>query len=877
VVGNPPSQDASPPTPPPVSAERLLQDLATALAAAGADFFSTLVRYLTLTLGVEFAYVGEFAGERHDKVRTLAVCIRGEIVDNLEYAIAPTPCLIVVRDGFSAYNRDVQRLFPDDTLAVEMGVESYMGIALTDASGQALGLLSVMDAKPLRNPKMAEWLLRIFATRAATELERLRAHEALHRSERRFRSYLELPLIGIAVSSPEKRWLEVNDRLCEILGYPRETLLGKRWDELTHPADLSANLRVFEQALGGELDGYTLEKRFLRKDGTAVHASLSARCVRRADGTPDHFVVLVDDVTPRKLAEAEMHKLSSAIQQTADAVMITDRNGVIEYVNPAFERTTGYSRGEALGRKPSLVKSGLQSPEFYRRLWDTVLAGETFREVFINRRKDGEIYYEEKTISPLKDDLGHVTHFISTGKDITERMQAQERLQYLAHHDALTDLPNRVLFLDRLDQVLARGRWRERVVGVMFLDLDRFKNINDSLGHDVGDRFLKTVAARLKAAVREGDTVARLSGDEFGILLEDVAHAEDVSGVAGKVLQTFAAPFALDGREFYLSASIGISLYPNDGSDAATLLKHADAAMYRAKELGKNNFQFYSADMSAQAFERLTLETGLRRALARREFLLHYQPQVDLASGRLVGVEALLRWRHPDFGLIGPMQFIHLAEETGLIVPLGEWVLRSACEQARAWEARGLALPQLALNLSGRQFHQPGFIDTARRVLGECALRTTQLELEITESVIMQDARLMVDRLQVLYALGVHFAIDDFGTGYSSLSYLKRFPIHTLKIDRSFVQDVTTDPDDAEIVRAIVVMAHSLRLKVVAEGVETAEQLALLRAMECDAVQGYYFSRALAADEIEPWLRAGGRPGSGAQRVADGEGEGKQQ
>ncbi|WP_148665342.1 EAL domain-containing protein [Sulfurifustis variabilis] len=590
-------------------------------------------------------------------------------------------------------------------------------------------------------------------------------------------------------------------------------------------------------------------------DGTRKTILNSSVPLHDPGGAVRGAIIVNEDITERMQSDAEMHKLTSALQQTADAVIITNRDGVIEYTNSAFERTTGYARQEAIGRKPSLVKSGMHDADFYARMWRSILAGQVYRDVFVNRRKNGEIYYEEKTITPLKDAHGEITHFISTGKDITDRMEAQERLHYLAHHDALTGLPNRVLFLDRLHQALLRARRHEQLVGVMFLDLDRFKYINDTLGHHVGDAFLQSMATRLQACIRQGDTVARLGGDEFAVLLEEIAHAEDVSAVAGKILAAFAQSFDVRGHELFITASIGISLYPGDGTDAPTLLKNADAAMYRAKDLGKNNYQYYSADLGALAFERLTLETSLRRALEREEFVLHYQPQVELATGRIVGVEALVRWKHPDFGMLSPAQFIPVAEETGAIVALGEWVARAAMKQVREWRDAGMGPLRVAVNVSGRQFSEPGFIDTVKRLLAETGLDPSALELEITESAIMKNAEVTIERLRALHAMGVRFAIDDFGTGYSSLAYLRRFPIHALKIDKTFTRDLTEDSSDAEIVKTIIGMARGLNLVVVAEGVETREQLVFLRAHACHAVQGYLYSRPVPPERMAELLR----------------------
>ena len=556
----------------------------------------------------------------------------------------------------------------------------------------------------------------------------------------------------------------------------------------------------------------------------------------------------------RQRAEQQMLKLSSAVEQTADAVLITDRHGTIEYVNHAFEQISGFSAIEVMGQRPNLVKSGKHDATYYQKMWDTLRAGEVYRDVLVNRRKDGELYYEEKTITPLRDAAGVITHFISTGKDITGNMQAQERLRFMAHHDALTELPNRTLFLDRLNQSVAYARWHRRLVAIMFLDLDRFKHINDTLGHDAGDQLLKALAIRLKNTLRERDTVARFGGDEFAMLLDDVASEKDVASLADKILAAMTAPYLIGGHAFHLTASIGISIYPNDGQDTGTLLRNADIAMYRAKDLGKNTYQFYSAEMSHRALERLTLEAGLRHALEHKEFVVYYQPQVNMATQELLGMEALLRWRHPELGLLAPVDFLALLEETGLIVPVGEWVLRSACEQARAWFDEDLAPIRIAVNLSGRQLRQPNFFASVTQLIKHYRLPNGCLELEITENVLMQDAERALSLLTRAERKAIRIAIDDFGTGYSSLSHLKRFPIDTLKIDRSFVGNVTTDSQDAAIVRSVIAMAKSLNLEIVAEGVEYEAQLAFLRQEQCHIIQGYFVSPPLPAPEATAYL-----------------------
>jgi len=564
---------------------------------------------------------------------------------------------------------------------------------------------------------------------------------------------------------------------------------------------------------------------------------------------------LTAEIAERKQAEVAIRKLAIAIEKVADSIFITDANGVIEYINSAFEVITGYGREEVLGKTPRIIKSGKHDEQFYRQIWETLVRGEVYRNVFINRRKDGELYHEAVTITPLTDERDRVTHYISSGKDITESIQTQERLHHLAHHDVLTGLPNRMLFVDRLKHALKRAEWRKRAVAVLFLDMDRFKIVNDTLGHEAGDRLLQAMAARLLACVREGDTVARFGGDEFAGFLNDVASSLDVAPIVAKFLDALAPPFIIDGHELFISGSIGISLYPEDGTDTQTLMKNADTAMYRAKQRGGNASEFYHEGMNAHALKRLNLETGLRRALERQEFVLHYQPQIDLIKGEISGFEALIRWEPTGSELISPDEFIPLLEETGLIIPVGEWMLRTACTQHQAWCAAGLPPLRMAVNISSRQFEGKKLMELLQRILRETKMPAEFLELEITESILMKNAPHDIEALQDLSAIGMRFAIDDFGTGYSSLTYLKRFPIDILKIDKAFVRDITADVDDAAIVSAITTIARSLGIKTVAEGVETREQLEFLRAQGCDFAQGYYFSPPLAGAEIERLMK----------------------
>ncbi len=491
---------------------------------------------------------------------------------------------------------------------------------------------------------------------------------------------------------------------------------------------------------------------------------------------------------------------------------------------------------------------------------------------------DGTVRFVHEQAEVLFDASGRPTLMAGTTQDVSERKQAEDQIRFLAYYDGLSRLPNRVLFMERLNLALDSARRQGHTLAILFLDLDRFKRINDTLGHSVGDRLLQEVAERLKKCLRSSDTVARgdpmassdtvarLGGDEFIVSITDITRGEDAAKVASRILDALHEAFRLDAHEVVITGSIGISVFPNDGGDAETLLKNADAAMYHAKDAGRNGFQFYSGSMNAAAFQRLSLENSLRKALERGEFQLHFQPQIDVDAGTIFGAEALIRWRHPDLGLVSPAEFIPLAEETGLILPIGEWVLRQACAQARAWQDAGHGPLLIAVNLSGRQFRQQELVQTVEQALASAGLDPRHLELELTESILMRSVEETVDTLKQLKAMGLRVSVDDFGTGYSSLNYLTRFPIDTLKIDQSFVRGITTDPGDAAITAAIIAMARGLKIAVIAEGVETQDQLVYLRQRGCRLMQGYLFSRPVPAEQFELLLR----DRTGAARLARG-------
>jgi diguanylate cyclase (GGDEF)-like protein/PAS domain S-box-containing protein len=548
--------------------------------------------------------------------------------------------------------------------------------------------------------------------------------------------------------------------------------------------------------------------------------------------------------------ENSLRLAASVFESSAEGILITDPQLRILSVNPALVSITGYQPHEVLGKTPAVFKSGRQDAEFYRQMWADIADAGFWRGEIWNQRKDGVVFPEMLTISVVRDADDNICNYIGSFFDISERKLAEERIQFLAHHDALTQLPNRTLLNDRLHQAIAKSRRNQDHTAVLFLDLDRFKLINDTLGHHVGDRMLTRVAEMLQGILRETETVARLGGDEFIIVIPELAEVERTATVARKVIDMLTVPLVIDGQVLHITASIGISLYPEDGTDTATLLSHADTAMYNAKDRGGNNFQFFTPTMNQVIQERVAVEHDLHLALERGEFVLHYQPQVDCRTGEVTGMEALIRWQHPTRGLVSPFHFITIAEETGLIVPIGEWVLWEACRQTRRWHDAGQTGLRISVNLSARQFQQPDLRERIDAVLRTTGIDPATLELELTESMLMTDPDAATGMLHQLAALGVKMAIDDFGTGYSSLAYLKRFPVTRLKIDQSFVRDISTDLNDAAIVSAVVAMAASLKLEVIAEGVETEEQLRYLAAHGCYDIQGYYFSRPKPAEDF---------------------------
>ena len=1090
-------------------ATNILRSIAMgASISLGGNFFRSLVQYLTKILGVDYALVGELAHDNKEVVNVISAHYTGRFIDNFSYLLHNSPCKHVINQDICIFPCGVQKLFPQDTDLTALEAECYAGVPLFGSAGQPLGLLAVMDRKPLRNTEEVELVLQILAARAAAEIERRHVDEELAESHRVLATLMgNLPGMVYRCRNDKDWTLEfASDGCLELTGYSPEDFISTRqisYGQLIHAEDqelvwnqVQAGVReqrafqltyrittakgeqkwVWEQGRGvfspqgellvlegfitditerkraeeiaarfgrvldnssneiyvfdaatlkfvqvnegarrnlgysseelAELTPLDLKPKYTREIFEALIAPLKRREVdnltfetvhRRKNGSlypvevrlqlsyaenPPVFVAVILDITERKLAEEALRESETRFRRFSEIALegiAMLENGKIFDANPRFAEMFGYELPEIIGKTAHeltapesraivdrhismsdeapyeamvLHKDGTafpveifarmvpcqgrivrvsvlrditerkqaedalrESERKFRTLFESAkdaiflykndqfvdcnartlemfgcqrqeIIGHTPVEFSPKYQADGRLSVEkahEKINAAFKGDpqffewrharldstpfdtevslnvieFGGERYLQAIVRDVTERMQAQQHLQFLAHHDALTSLPNRALFIERLNHALTRAHWTKRSLAVLFLDMDRFKNINDTLGHNIGDSALNVIAQRLLSCVREGDTVARLGGDEFTVLLEDIATADDVPAVAEKIIDVLSRPFVAEGREFVITASVGISLYPNDGEDSVRLLRHADTAMYRAKEQGRNKYQFYSAEMGAKALEKFTLETNLRHALERGEFMLHYQPQVSLSTGRVMGVEALLRWQHPELGMIFPSQFLSVAEETGLMKSIDEWVLQTACTQAQVWQSvRHLPLT-IIVNLSGRTFSEPRLVEIVARTLGTTGLAPGLLELEITENVVMQNAPATVETLEALSRMGVKLAIDDFGTGYSSLSYLKRFPLDTLKIDQSFVSDITTDEDDTAIVTAIIAMGKSLQLRVVAEGVETKGQLTFLREQECDGMQGYLFNRPVTADETTLLLKSG--------------------
>jgi diguanylate cyclase (GGDEF)-like protein/PAS domain S-box-containing protein len=646
-----------------------------------------------------------------------------------------------------------------------------------------------------------------------------------------------------------------SDELLRIFETERAGELG--YDDFlarVHPDERSRMEKLFQEAVAGH-QALQLRHRLLMPDGRVKNVLVSGETHYDEAGKPIKVIGTTQDITGLSRMESRMQLLASAFEHGGEAILITDQENMIVTVNPAFTRLTGYSAEESVGQNPRFLSAGRTTQEEYGEMWLAIQERGFWQGEIWDRRKDGGIYPKWMSVSVIRDEQGEICYHVAHFTDVSAERAAEAQLQHIAHHDMLTGLLNRLSLSGRLEQALAATRREGGRLAVLFIDLDRFKVINDTLGHHVGDELLIEVAHRLRESVRDSDVVARLGGDEFVVVLTGMEHSGTAAMIAEKLVRNIGDSYQIEGYDLYTTPSIGIAIFPIDGEDGETLMKNADAAMYHAKAAGRNNFQFFDSRMNDAAVERLNIEHSLRQALARDEFLLHFQPIIDMASGRVDGVEALVRWLHPEKGMIPPGRFIGIAEETGLIQPLGEWVFWAACRQLAEFNAAGLRGLKMGINISAMQLRNGNLPVLARGAIEAFGLEPATLVFEITESVAMHQPEETVRILDLLHDMGVGLAIDDFGTGYSSLSYLRMFPINHLKLDRSFVLEIGQGPDSAAICDATIGLAHSLGMKLVAEGVETEDQLAYLQNRGCDLVQGFFYSRPLPVDEVLAFIR----------------------
>ncbi len=646
----------------------------------------------------------------------------------------------------------------------------------------------------------------------------------------------------------------VNPKFEENSGYTADEAIGKNPRILKSGDKPDEEYKQLWQTItaGHEWRGQFQNR---RKDGSNYWESATISPLRGEDGMITHFIAIKEDITARKLAEDQLLMSATVFDTTNEGIMVTDENNIIVTVNPAFCRITGYMSSEVVGQKPSILASGRHAAEFYEELWQQLKERGFWTGEIWNRRKDGSIYPEWLSITAIRDDKGNIKEHVAVFSDITQRKEDEEQIRYQAEYDALTGLPNRSLLFDRLKQAISFARREQSKLALLFLDLDLFKTVNDSLGHVVGDELLQHVARRLLKAIRESDTVARFGGDEFVLLLQNIDDVDDVALIAGKVISDICRPFHVSGRDVYIGASVGITIYPDDSMDANTMLQYADMAMYRAKDAGRNNYQFFAISMQEQVRNNMELEQDLRLALEQNKLELYYQPIIDVETGKVASAEALLRWEHPVHGFVPPTIFVALAEESGLIGNLGLWVLREACRQFAEWREEDL-LEYISVNVSSRQRGLGLTADLVEQALSDNGLDGSCLALEITESLFLEQSDEVIAWLNSFKKLGLRLSIDDFGTGYSSLSYLKRFPIDIIKIDRSFISDISDNVGGDSLVDAILAMARSLGLSTIAEGVTTKEQIKFLEERGCGFFQGFYFSQPIPADKFREWLRA---------------------
>ncbi|MBC7453588.1 MAG: EAL domain-containing protein [Massilia sp.] len=844
--------------------DRLSQgDFDTPLALPGQDELGRLGNQME-QMRIAIKQLFEDIGQREERFRTIVTQMPGAV-----FRVRPGGKIEFVSDAIEAisgYSADQLMRAPSDTWsdlifaherrqrrdtvrdALKTRTPYAIEYRITDASGTERWVSEC--GQPQEGACGAIWIDGILTDISERKRDEMRIEALLLEQN----AILDNVMFGVMFVR-HRRVVSAN-RSCEALfGYASGALAGAS-TELIYPsksAYVAAGLAPYAALAGGKY--ITEERQYRRFDGSVFWCQVSSYALDPQQPN-EGSVWVYADVTERTLAEEKLRQSATVLEHIADGVMVVDPDGRIVATNPAFTRITGYTEAEALGQDARLTCFTHNDGPFLERLRVALAASGCWRGEVRKVRKNGESYLGWLTISAVRDNAGLIGHYVAVFSDITKAKQSQDQLDHLAHHDPLTALPNRLLFHDRLQHALLRAARDEQELAILFIDLDRFKHVNDTLGHHVGDELLKQVATALTCQLREGDTLARLGGDEFIVLLEHVGGQFGAGQVAEKLIAMFEQPFIVADHELFVTCSIGISTYPADAPDLNMLIRHADVAMYQAKARGRNGYRFYAPSMSGEGVERLRVEALLRRSIEKNEMFLHYQPQLEIDSGRLTGVEALVRWENSELGLVPPVRFIALAEDTGFINQLGKWVLQQACRQMIRWEQDGLVVPKIAVNLSVRQFERGSIVGMVADILRETGLAPGRLQLEVTESVIMNTGDAL-EFINDLHAIGVGLAIDDFGTGYSSLAYLKQLPVQTLKIDRSFIQHLPCDSNDQAIAIAIIQLGKSLNLSVIAEGVETAEQAAFLLRHGCTLAQGYFYGRPqLPQALLERWRGA---------------------
>lgn len=818
----------------------------------GFDYFRGLVQSLSNTLNVDCVIVARYHPSNRKMLQTLAMWDNGVGHDNMTYPLRGTPCEQTLKSGVLHVSRGLRQRFEGINLLEQEQFESYLGSPLYDSDGQVIGLIVCMHRRELHHIEHLQQVCDALTARTQSELVRLQDEEQINLQKGTLDKAQLMTGFGAwryEVDSDEVYMSDVTRLLLTGNGQPF-TKLKDIIDHVLpeHVESVRAFWRsVFEM---GHLQEVTFPIQTNHKGIRWIKTIADCEYGGVVDGSTrvTRVTGVIKDVSEERASQQQLRLLTAAVTQSSNAISITDLNGAIMYVNPAFTSVTGFTVADVIGASTSILKSGLTPNATYEDLWSALSCGETWRGELNNRRKDGRLYWAATLITPLRDADATVVNYLSVQEDISVRKQQEEKLLHQAHHDALTDLPNRLLAYDRLSVSVKHSQRFEHPMCLMFIDLDNFKQVNDSLGHDAGDMLLVKVARRLQSTLRDGDTVARLGGDEFLVILESAnAHAAELS--AKRIMRILETPMSIEGRELVTTGSIGITQYPQDGNTPEVLMRNADSAMYKAKAQGKNTFQFFTQTMDDESQKRLDTESQLRRALARNEIKLVYQPIVDVRTGAIIGAEALARWDSQLLGVVSPLEFIPLAEELGLIVDIGDHIIGQAVSQCASWQKVSPGF-LMAINISPRQLRDATLKHSLKQALEFNGLDYRQVILEVTEGVLVDNVESALAYLRELTGTGLQLAIDDFGTGYSSLSYLKTFPFNRLKIDRSFISDALGSSEGMSLVKVMVDLGHQFGMAIVAEGVETQAQLEYLEGLGADSYQGFYYSKPVSADDF---------------------------